>query len=128
MSLMIFARFLAAYMVFSKTFNFPPLEIGMGVCALFPIFFYSFPCLHYRSPSTAHCAIQHIVISGGNCRTAWDAQLDALNLACEFFSRSLKMPIAGKPLDGMLRLNRNIFVCKGLPVTICSNHLPTPID
>jgi hypothetical protein len=53
--------------------------------------------------------MQHIVVDGGNCCTAWDAQLDGLNLACDFFSRSLKMPVTGKSLGGTLRLNRNIF-------------------
>jgi hypothetical protein len=53
--------------------------------------------------------MQHIVVGGGNCCTAWDMQLDGLNLAWDFFSCSLKMPVAGKSLGSTLRLNRNIF-------------------
>ncbi|KAG1788108.1 uncharacterized protein HD556DRAFT_912938 [Suillus plorans] len=60
-------------------------------------------------------AVQHVTISSGGHAKAWEATIDSLNLACEYVSRRLHLPMQGIPQKKELYLQRRAFIKRDKP-------------
>ncbi|KIO04758.1 hypothetical protein M404DRAFT_25871 [Pisolithus tinctorius Marx 270] len=60
-------------------------------------------------------AMQHLTLSSGGHSVAWQNQLDRLNLAANFASRTLKLPLRSVQFHHRLYLQRKVFFkCDGV--------------
>ncbi|KAG1722487.1 hypothetical protein EDB19DRAFT_1916663 [Suillus lakei] len=57
-----------------------------------------------------HRAVQHATLSSGGNKKAWDTTVTSINLACEYVSRRLHVPMQGIANDKDLYLQRRAFI------------------
>ncbi|KAG1878163.1 hypothetical protein F4604DRAFT_2001276 [Suillus subluteus] len=55
-------------------------------------------------------AVQHLTLSSGGHKKAWDSAIQSINLACEYTSRRLHVLMQGIPSDRDLYLQRCVFM------------------
>ncbi|KAG1811914.1 hypothetical protein EV424DRAFT_1542324 [Suillus variegatus] len=60
-------------------------------------------------------AVQYVVIASGGHTKAWRATINSLNLACEYVSRRLHLPMQGIPDKKELYLQRRAFIKRDKP-------------
>lgn len=95
-------------MVSWRNFELIGLETGLGkyvfkVCL--PIMIMVF----HRRPQDAQRAVQFINVSSGGHQEPWDATVASLNLACEYVSKRLNVPMQAMHKNRDIYLQKRVF-------------------
>lgn len=63
----------------------------------------------FRKPQDAHKAIQHIALSSGGHSEPWNTTMRAINVACDYASRQLRIPMKGVRFGNDIYFQRRVF-------------------
>ncbi|KAG1871362.1 hypothetical protein DFJ58DRAFT_722785 [Suillus subalutaceus] len=77
--------------------------------------------------SDALKVVQHVTLSSGGHKKAWDSTIDSINLVCEYTSRCLHIPMQGTPYDKDLYLQKHAFIKRDEPLKL-KDHILKAID
>jgi hypothetical protein len=79
--------------------------------------------LWFRQETDVHQVVQHITLSSGGNKKVWDATITVINLASEYISCWMHIPMLGIPYNKDIYLQRCAFVKVIYSCSLTWNHL-----